>query len=71
MMDNVHKKVIKCKLENSSKEIMRFIGKKKSIAEFAGAWKMTEKEANEMKKTVAQIKADMTASVMQKLGIKQ
>ncbi len=68
IMDSVYAELVKYKHEGESfsKEIMRFMGKKKSIAEFAGAWKMTEKEANEMKRTVAQIRADMSAQMLRK-----
>ena len=35
---------------------MRFIDKKKTIADLGGAWKITDKEADEMKKNIKELK---------------
>jgi len=69
IMDSVYAELVKYKKEGESfsKEIMRFIGKKKSILEFAGAWKMTDKEADEMKQKLAQLRALTTTEMMNRI----
>lgn len=69
IMDEVYNLLARNKRQNESfsQEIRRLICKKKSISEFAGAWKMSEKDADEMKTIIRNMKEDTTNHILKKV----
>ena len=72
IMDEVYAELVRHKRpdESFSHEIMRFIGKKGHILDLAGAWKMSEKEAREIKATIAKLRRMTTEHTLKKVGLK-
>lgn len=68
IMEDVYKLLVRNKMkgESFSDELRRVFSKKKKITEFAGAWEMTEKEAEEMKKNIAKAEKDMFKGVLRR-----
>ncbi len=59
IMDDVYERLVALKAgkESFSEELRRLMSSKKSIMEFAGAWKdITEKEAKKMKTEIAKMR---------------
>lgn len=69
IMDKVYDELIKHKRqdESFSYEIMRLLHKKGHILDFAGAWKITEEEASEMKKCIVKFKKRATQKILKKV----
>ena len=67
--DAVYDTLVKHKLqgESFSREITRFFGRKGSIAELAGTWALSEKEAASLKNKLAKMRKSATAHVFQKI----
>ena len=66
IMDEVYKELVRNKRqrESFSKEIMRLLGKKGSIMDLAGSWKISEEEANMMKKDINELKQRTTKKIL-------
>ena len=55
--------------ESFSEELRRILPKKKSIMEFAGAWKdMSEKETEEMKNNIKKLRKNATKELIMEYG---
>ena len=70
IMDDAYMLLLRNKLRNESfsEVIRRHFRRKKSILEFAGAWKdMTDKEAEELKDTIEKIGRKATEDLAKKL----
>ena len=70
IMDSVYDLLMRNKRANESfsKEIVRLVDKKKSLAQFAGAWKMSKKEADDMKAIIRKMKEDSMEHVLKKVA---
>lgn len=69
IMDQVYAALVSQKREGESfsKEILRIMERKGSIMDFAGAWKISEAEAQEMKDAIAKAKRSATRHVLEKV----
>lgn len=71
IMDCVYEDLVKRKRpdESFSNEITRLIGKKKSIMDLAGSWKISEEDVERMKSTIKKMREDTDHHVMKKVGL--
>ena len=69
IMDKVYNELLKRKLvgESFSNEIMRFLGKGRTISELAGSWKISEAEATEIKEKLVRLKTQTTERLQKKI----
>jgi len=68
-MDDVYKLLVRNKRhkESFSDELRRVLKRKRSIMEFAGAWKdIDEEEAEKMKKNIRKLRKDSTKELLRK-----
>ena len=68
-MDDVYELLVRNKRhkESFSDELRRVLKRKRSIMEFAGAWKdIDEEEAEKMKKNVRKLRKDSTKELLRK-----
>ena len=70
IMDDVYEILVKCKKPNESfsEELRRIVPKKGDIMECAGLWShMSEEEAEDMKKTINQLRKDSYKSLLRRI----
>lgn len=70
IMEDAYKILLmnKMRSESFSEEIRRVLAKKKNIMEFAGAWgDMNDKEAEEMKKNIANFRKGLNKSIARRV----
>ena len=68
-MDDVYELLVRNKRhkESFSDELRRVLKRKRSIMEFAGAWKdIDEEEAEKMKKNIRKLRKDSTKELLRK-----
>ena len=70
IMDSVYDELVRRKRddESFSNEIKRLISKKGSILEFAGSWKISENEANEIKKKILETRKGSTKKILERVN---
>jgi len=73
IMEDAYKLLLlnKRREESFSDELRRLITKKKDIMEFAGAWEMSDEEAEEMKKNIKNISKVSTKKLIERFGHKE
>ena len=69
-MDDVYKLLVRNKRHNESfsEELRRIVSKKGNIMECAGLWAMSEKEADDMKKSIEDFGKKFTKSLLRRTG---
>jgi len=74
IMEDVYRLLLARKMsdESFSDVIRRELKKKRSIMEFAGAWKdlVSDKEAEEMKNTIKELRKNSLKGVLRRINVK-
>lgn len=69
IMNEVYEELVRRKRPNESfsKELMRIIGERRPITDFAGVWKMSDEDIKKMKDAIKESRIESTKRTMERI----